>query len=339
MFFGRIDSLASFPAKVLHTMCSSRLRRHAAWASLLTCVLASGFAHADEPSTARPAERGVEPRVPAPPTRAIHVHDAPIESLPAIQSSRGEQRHQPDAFPCAGFYPEHPAHTITLANPQTLRIGAKAYNAVDMTMSVRLDDGTWLCNDDAHENTRDPEILETIPAGEHAIYFGTFERFRALDYQPSIAHDKTPNWAQCDDVEVISAPEDTSEDTSIVTEHTVSHDVYKCSWMLGVENCDWLLPSTASACVDVTSATELTLHTENATFDTTMVVQRVKHTDDGPVADDLALKNDDIGPKNAHSKITATFAPGRYLVFVGSYHRQRDGHFELHIGNASPETP
>lgn len=280
------------------------------------------------------AVSSVERRVPSQPTRTLRIDEA-LQPLALIAHSRDAQRHQPPGFPCAGFYPEHAAYTVTLPEAETLRIGAKAQNDVDMTMSVQLEDGTWICNDDAHENTRNPEVFEEFPPGTFTLYFGSYERFQPLQYQTYIARDEKPDWTRCIDTDVIRDP----DKPPTIIEGAVSSEVYKCNWMLGSTHCDWFLPSKPSACVDLTDTTELKVRTQNATFDTTLVIQKIKDGDDGPIADDLVLRNDDIGPKDAHSQIEAELEPGRYLIFVGSYHRQSEGAFELHIGKASTETP
>lgn len=338
LFVERTDALRALTATLpLQRMFIVRQRRFAAWLSLGVFLVVISAAHAqagDRYTAHSDRATGVEARIPAQPTQALSLNDA-LQALPIVSHSRDAQRHQPPGFPCAGFYPAAPSYTITLPQDVTLRIGATAKNNVDMTLSVQLQDGTWICNDDAHENTRDPEVFEDFPQGTHTIYFGSYARFEPLHYQAHVVRDEKPDWTQCVEDDVIEHP----NHTPTVRTDSVSQEVYRCRWMLGSTHCDWLLPSKANACVDVTVPTTLTVRTQNATFDTTLVLQKVKDSDDGPVADDLILRNDDIGPNDRHSRIEATLEAGRYLIFVGSYHRQNEGSFELHIGKDSTETP
>lgn len=337
-FVGWTESLRTFIATgPLQTMIFRRLGLFTASLSIGALLVAGGVhrAEADDTDATRSnVVSGVERRVPAQPTRALSLTEA-VQGLAAIAHSHDAQRHQPVGFPCAGFYPEAPAYTLTLSHAETLRIGATAKNNVDMTMSVQLEDGTWFCNDDAHESTHNPEVFEEFPKGTHTLYFGSYERFQPLDYQAHIVRDEKPDWTHCVEDEVIKD----LDETPTVIAGAVSDEVYKCNWMLGSTHCDWLLPSKANACVDLTDTLELSVRTQNATFDTTLVIQKIKDTGDDPTADDLILRNDDIGPNDTHSEIVANLAPGRYLIFVGSYHRQSEGTFELHIGKASTETP
>lgn len=280
------------------------------------------------------SSQGVQPRTPAPPTRTLTLTDA-LRDLERTTISSDAQRHQPKGFPCAGFYPKHPAYRLKVTQPETLRIGAKAHNSTDMTIAVALEDGRWLCNDDAREDTHDPEIFETLPAGTHTIYFGSYHRFAALDYTPYIRQDKKPAWARCIDVDVITDP----DEVPITLAGEISEEVYKCHWMLGAAQCDWFLPSKANACVDLTEPTALSVRTQNASFDTTLVIQRVIDTAEGPIADDFTLRNDDISPENRHSEIQHELEPGRYLIFVGSYDRLTDGTFDVRIGPIPLEAP
>lgn len=300
-----------------------RPRWSLAWLPLLLCVTLPAAAQPD-----------IQERTPVPPTRSIKL-PAALGELTRITVSADDQRHQPPGFPCAGFYPEHAAYRITNADDETARIGAKSHNDTDLTLSIQQEDGTWICNDDAHENTTDPEVFETLPAGTHTLYIGSFHRFEPLDYTPYIHRDKKPQWARCIDVDVISDP----DESTTVIEGEIQEEVFKCDWMLGTVQCDWFLPSKANACVDLSEPTDLQIRTQNASFDTTLVVQRVVDSDDGPVADSVILRNDDISPENRHSQIQAELEPGRYLIFVGSYHRQKDGKFELEIGPIPVETP
>lgn len=317
----------------MHTLrhrLTSTLRRSVVYPLVVASSLIIGsIALANSSST-----QDVAPRIPAPPTRSLSLGEALTEQS-RIQTSADAQRHQPEGFPCAGFYPEHAAYRITLAQDQNLQIGADAHNSTDMTMAIHLENGSWLCNDDADENTRNPEVFQTLPSGTHTLYFGAYHRFQPLDYTPYIRNAEKPQWARCIDVDVINDPD---ERTTFLTGE-ISPDVYKCNWMLGAAHCDWFLPSKADACVDLSAPTDLVVRTQNATFDTTLVIQRVIDTADGPIADHFVLRNDDISPNNRHSEIQSELEPGRYLIFVGSYRRQKEGSFELQIGPIPLETP
>lgn len=302
-----------------------RLHAWLAAAACVTALISLPSAYAE----------GVTPRTPAPRTQAMPLADA-LKTLPRVTISADDQRHQPNAFPCAGFYPEHAAYRIELRDEQTLRIGASAHNSTDMTLAIQHEDGTWLCNDDTDESTRDPEVFDTLPAGTHTLYFGAFHALQPLDYTPYIRRDEKPQWARCIDVDVVTDPD---ENTTVLA-GTIPDKVYKCHWMLGDEVCDWFVPPKANACVDLTEPAALRIRTQNASFDTTLVVQRVIDSDQGPVADNFTLRNDDISPDDRHSEIQADLEPGRYLVFVGSYHRPKEGStFELQLGPVPLEAP
>ena len=87
---------------------------------------------------------------------------------------------------CTGFVTENPvvlvrwdAEVEGRAAPEETEIFF--YSDGDPTLAVQLPDGSFLCNDDAHDNLLDPQVVIPTPAsGEYKIWVGSYDENQLL---------------------------------------------------------------------------------------------------------------------------------------------------------------
>jgi len=76
---------------------------------------------------------------------------------------------------CRGYLTAAPQTRIRLAEPTALTIDARSEE--DLTLLVRLANGTVLCDDDSGHGTN-PRIVHIFEAGEHSVWVGTYHENR-----------------------------------------------------------------------------------------------------------------------------------------------------------------
>lgn len=80
---------------------------------------------------------------------------------------------------CVGFVTENPVAVVRWQAPEEAapeEIEVFFYSDGDPTLAIQLPDGSFLCNDDAHDNLLDPLIYVPAPAsGEYKIWVGSYD--------------------------------------------------------------------------------------------------------------------------------------------------------------------
>lgn len=115
---------------------------------------------------------------------------APLEAFPGmspvtIQDTAGGDVDAESVDPsCVGWI-GMVHHPLSVVEPMRLRVLVRG--ASDSTLAVQLEDGTWVCNDDT-EGT-DPVVELELPAGQHRIYVGAFDRFDLHPYTLGVTPD------------------------------------------------------------------------------------------------------------------------------------------------------
>ncbi|MBP8294269.1 MAG: hypothetical protein KAX65_15945 [Caldilineaceae bacterium] len=87
---------------------------------------------------------------------------------------------------CTGFVTENPVVVVRWdAEVEGRQAPEEAeiffYSDGDPTLAVQLPDGSFLCNDDAHDNLLDPQVFIPTPAsGEYKIWVGSYDENQLL---------------------------------------------------------------------------------------------------------------------------------------------------------------
>lgn len=80
---------------------------------------------------------------------------------------------------CVGFVTENPVAVVRWAAAEDAtpeEVEVFFYSDGDPTLAVQLPDGSFLCNDDAHDNLLDPQVFIPTPAsGEYKIWVGSYD--------------------------------------------------------------------------------------------------------------------------------------------------------------------
>ena len=91
------------------------------------------------------------------------------------------------ASECVGYIPSLPQVLLDVVSDGWIRITIEAEDGVDTTLMLRGPADT-ICNDDANENTLNPEIATYLTAGEYSLYVGGLTAMEEGDFSLSIRH-------------------------------------------------------------------------------------------------------------------------------------------------------
>lgn len=294
----------------------------------MVCLLTACSASASEARDDRKSEAGrtatavLRDISPPPATADLLLTAAGTTSYRGTVES-AHVRHRPPGSPCAGYFAEAATARITVENNETIRLGARALDANDLTLAVRLPNGDWLCTDDGPTG-RDPELVVTLPAGVTTVFVGSYASMRSLDFELYSEASARPAWKTC----AANRSFTPAIGATVTTRGALSQPLHRCAWLLDAPRCAWLLPEEPAACLLVTERMMVTVNTEKTSFDTVMAVQSLDT--EGKPASERWL-NDDASDVGTDSGLSTVLLPGRYGIFVGTYRHREDGTFHLRI--------
>jgi hypothetical protein len=121
---------------------------------------------------------------------------------------------------CVGFVTENPVVVVRWdaevegrQTPEETEIFF--YSDGDPTLAVQLPDGSFLCNDDAHENLLDPQVIIPMPAsGEYKIWTGSYDKGHLLPGLLVISANAETNLGNFDPGALIKRPQIADVDVS-----------------------------------------------------------------------------------------------------------------------------
>ena len=271
----------------------------------------------------------ITPTPPVPPARRLSDREAIRHPIRA-QIHHAHLTDRPGGFgPCAGNFAGIPTAVLELSEATSLQIHAESHNGSDATLAILHPKGEWTCLDDG-ANGVDPSGRLRLEAGEHVIYAGAYERGQDVDLTISIHDAPRPDWGHCEFSQKLSVTPNVH--TSI--DGRVDDNLAPCDWVLEPHACLWQLTEVPVACVDVSAPLAVEVRTERASFDTTLLVQRLR---DDATLDNARFLNDDADIEHTTSAVQFIATPGRYAIFVGAYHPVHEGTYRVRIQTRVPE--
>lgn len=240
----------------------------------------------------------------------------------------GEQMTTRPATRCGGAFAQAPQLQLVVAEPTGVQLDAIARNESDLTLAIAHPDGRWSCFDD-HLGSTNPSAVLDLNAGTHTVYIGTYTPGQPLHADLNIAPNARIAWEACDQTPIHRIRTGADERFS----GQLDASLQACTRVIGATNCLWHLSSLPVVCLDITRPQQLTVTTENATFDTVLAIQEIRPD---ATTGDLRWLNDDAVNQRGLSAINALIPPGRYAVFVGSYPYRTEGNYDVRVQASEP---
>jgi len=236
----------------------------------------------------------------------------------AVASQRAEAMHAG----CMGSVPFEPPHVLQVTEPMRVVLDVTRASHEDLVLVARDASGAWHCDDDSGAALL-PRIDASVPAGPLEVWVGTYEHGVTTSWTLRVGEGAAPlSLAACDASQTIRIGDGFERATasgSTTAERT-------CTAALGAAGCVGAFGATGGPCIEVETATRVSVRAVSDRFDPVLALQ---------TSDPLQTRiNDDEGAVSLHARITTTLAPGRYAAHIGAWELRAGGEWRLLVERA-----